>query len=122
EYLFDFRAGIHWGYDHAVTQEFGFILSGRIEVSNEGKNHSMSAGGFFYIPEMDQYELRSIEASRVLFLRKRYEKTGLSKEPEPKSIFGDASKVAAEPFMGNEHTRLQCLIPDDVAYDFAMNT
>ena len=23
--------------------------------------------------------------------------------------------------MGNEHARLQCLIPDDVAYDFAMN-
>jgi (S)-ureidoglycine aminohydrolase len=121
EYLLDIPARTRWGYDHALTQEFGFVLSGRIEISHEGETHSLSPGGFFFLPEMDQYELRSAEPSRVLLVRKRYEKTGLCKEPQSQALFGDASKVSSDSFMGNEHARLQCLIPDDIAYDFAMN-
>ena len=36
-------------------------------------------------------------------------------------MVGHESKIAAEPFLGNAHTRLQCLLPDTLAYDFAMN-
>jgi (S)-ureidoglycine aminohydrolase len=43
---------------------------------------------------------------------------GVSK-PEP--LTGNQSNIPAEPWMGNPHTRVQMLLPDDMSHDFAMN-
>src|SRR2546423_6739500 len=96
EYLLDFPAGTSWPYDHARTQEFGYVLSGRLQVTLEGQPHELSANGYFFIPEMKQYELKVIEKSRVLFLRKRYEPSGIHNSPNPIWIVGNASKAPAE--------------------------
>src|SRR5437879_4439417 len=121
EYLLDAPSGTIWRYDHAPTQEFGYVLSGRLGVSMEGESHQLSREEYFYIPEMQQYELKVIEPARVLFLRKRYESAGVHNSVNPGAIFGDASIAPSEPFMGNEHARLQMLLPDTIPYDFAMN-
>ena len=53
----------------------------------------------------------------LLVLRKRFEPHG----PPFTAVHGHESDVPALPWADNEHSRLQTLIPDDFAYDLAMN-
>jgi len=121
QYLIDLPNGNVQPFDHAFTQEFGFVLSGSLKVSIEGEDRVLGPGGFFYVPEMGQYEIKTESASRLLLLRKRFEKSGLRNEKDPEPILGSAVDVPSTPFADNPHARLQTLIPDDLRYDMAMN-
>jgi (S)-ureidoglycine aminohydrolase len=101
------------------TQTFLYVLGGGIEITIGGHRVLVAAGGFAYVPHAADYELRAPVASSVLLLRKRYEPVSGVAKPEP--ITGNQANVPAEPWMGNQHTRLQTLLPDDLSYDFAMN-
>jgi len=101
------------------TQTFLYVLSGGVELTITNHRVTIAAGGFAYVPHAAEYELRAPVASSVLLLRKRYEPLAGVTRPEP--LTGNQVNVPAEPWMGNEHTRLQMLLPDDLSYDFAMN-
>src|SRR5262245_9017637 len=102
-------------------QTFGYLLSGGGHITIEGDTQSLNGRTFFYVPEKTGYTVKVTEPTRLLLLRKRYEHLGLAKSPTPEPLVGHESKISAEPFLGNAHTRLQCLLPDTLAYDFAMN-
>jgi (S)-ureidoglycine aminohydrolase len=101
------------------TQSFFYILSGGVELTIENHRVTVAAGGFAYIPHAADYQLRAPVASSVLLLRKRYEPLSGVIKPEP--LTGNQVNIAAEPWMGDEHARLQMLLPDELSYDFAMN-
>jgi (S)-ureidoglycine aminohydrolase len=110
--------GVHQPGDDR-TQTFLYVLSGGVEVTIESHRVIVAAGGFAYVPHAADYEVRAPVASSMLLLRKRYEPvSGVAK---PEAITGNQANVPAEPWMGNEHTRLQTLLPEDCSYDFAMN-
>jgi (S)-ureidoglycine aminohydrolase len=101
------------------TQTFLYVLSGGLELTITGHRVVVAAGGFAYVPHASDYEVRAPVASSVLLLRKLFEPlTGVIK-PEP--LTGNVSNIPAETWMGNEHTRMQMLLPDEMAYDLAMN-
>src|SRR5262249_33025993 len=55
----------------------------------------------------------------LLMLRKVYEPAaGI---PSPRAVVGQESSVPGEPFLGDAGARLQALLPDEMAYDLAMN-
>jgi (S)-ureidoglycine aminohydrolase len=121
EYLIDLQPqkGAAISPDIQPAQTFGYVLSGAAKITIEGDTQALTTGSFFYLPEKIGYQFRASEPTRMLLLRKRYE--ALKRPGPPDPFVGHDSKVAAEPFLGNEHARLQCLLPDAIAFDFAMN-
>jgi (S)-ureidoglycine aminohydrolase len=103
------------------AQTLGYLLSGAGQITLEGDALSLTGGSFFYIPEKHDYTLKVTEPTRLLLLRKRYEPLGGKNAPNPEPLVGHEAGVSAEPFLGNPHARLQNLLPDTLAYDFAMN-
>jgi (S)-ureidoglycine aminohydrolase len=118
EYLFDIPPGKGAARGEARDQIFGYVLSGAAHVAVAGEARDLRTGGYFYVPEHEEWSLNAIESTKVLLLRKRFERCELG---APAPIIGNSADVPATPFAGNPHTRLQLLIPDELQYDFHMN-
>ncbi len=108
-------------------EHFLFVLEGIVELTlepggTEGQtagSHRLTAGGYALVPPRAGYRVRASEEATLLLLRKRYERLPEGSEFEP--IVGKEQDVPGEVYMGDEGALLQSLIPDDFAYDLAMN-
>ncbi|MFP4431977.1 MAG: (S)-ureidoglycine aminohydrolase [Spirochaetota bacterium] len=111
------------GGHHAADGEiehFLFVLDGSIELSlDTGGTSGLSAGGYALVPPGSGYRVQATEAATLLLLRKRYER--LPDGGDFEAIVGTEQEVPGEVYMGDEGAHLQSLIPDDLAYDLAIN-
>lgn len=111
------------GTHHAAdgrTQTFFYLHDGLVELSlAAAPPRRLEAGGFAFVPAHVDYRLRAAAPSTILALRKTYEPVEGIHPPEP--VLGNESQTPREPYMGNTAARLQTLLPDDPAFDMAMN-
>ena len=78
------------------------------------------AGSFFYVPAGQPWSLTAPKAGTQLTLfQKKY--VALPGVALPKSIIGDIAKVKGTPFLGDPAANLQVLLPDEPAFDMAVN-
>ncbi len=120
EYLLELERG-HVG-EHAADQRvefFFYVLSGRLTLKVDGKEHLLEAGGFALVPPRSGFAAAAEEPTRLLLLRKGY-------EPAPgiegfDLVTGNQARVNGSVYCGDPGARLQELIPNDLAFDLAMN-
>jgi (S)-ureidoglycine aminohydrolase len=101
-------------------ETFFYVLGGefRFQIGADTE-HRLERGGFAFIPPTADYSITADADGNLLMLRKAYEP--VSGIPAPRAIVGHQSSVPGEPFMRDEGARLQMLLPDEMAYDLAMN-
>ena len=97
-----------------------YVLAGEVEVElTPGVPHALGPGGFAYLPPESDGALRATKASELCVFEKRYEPiAGLA---PPEARVGLASDVPGVPFLGDPDARLQVLLPDEPAFDLAVN-
>ena len=120
--LIDLPAGAAGGFavDDGV-ETFYYVLNGggALNVEREGE-HVMRLGAYGLVPPGQTLRITAAAAAvRLLVLRKRYEPCG--DYPEARGYHGHADDVPAEVWGGNPASRLQTLLPEDPAFDLAMN-
>jgi (S)-ureidoglycine aminohydrolase len=121
QYLIDLPAGKRGDFapDDDI-ETFYYVLAGTGQFLNgHGIERPLAPGSFGLTPPTRGTSITATEPVRLLVLRKRY-------EPAPAiplfdGIYDAESRVPALPWADSEHMRLQTLIPDDFAYDLAMN-
>lgn len=100
-------------------EHFWFVLEGGIELAVDGVKRELDGGGYAWLPPGMTYQLRNQKASpsRVIWLRRRYEKLQGLVVPDP--IIANEREVSALP----QDTYLeQHLIPyENPAFDLAIN-
>jgi len=120
QYRVDLQTG--GGTKHSadnIVESLIYVLRGSIDLKIDQSNSPLFDGGFAFIPRAASYSLEAKTPTELLLLRKVFESApGIA---TPKAIVGSASQIKAEPYLGNEHAKLQLLIPDDLQYDMAMN-
>lgn len=81
----------------------------------------LSGGSFGLVPPGSavRFAADAGQPLRLLLLRKRYEPVEGIELFEP--LHGHESRVAKEPWADNPHSLLQTLLPDNFAFDLAMN-
>ena len=101
------------------SESFIYLLSGSAALRSGQDQYTLEAGGFAFIPHTRSLRLRASAPVKLLLLRKNYEAAaGI----EPAGLFvGNERDVEAAIYMGNEHARLQTLLPDEMRFDLAMN-
>lgn len=97
------------------TQRFVYVLSGEVRIDNR----VLSADGYAWLPPDSAMRLVVVEPGQLLVFDKPYVER--ANTPVPDTVFGHADEVTAEPFMGDPHARLAALLPDDPAFDLAIN-
>jgi (S)-ureidoglycine aminohydrolase len=100
-------------------QRFLYVLEGALKVEANGAVKPVAQGGYAYIPQAATHTVTSTAKSRAVVIEKKYIRS--TAVTFGAAIFGDASKVASTPLMGDADLQVQVLIPDKPEYDFAVN-
>jgi (S)-ureidoglycine aminohydrolase len=109
-----FEAGGELG--PAALQRFFWVLEGKLQVAGK----TFEAGGYGYLPAGQNETLRAVMPARVAIIEKPY--IPLKDMAPPVAFFGDEATVEPEPLAGDDDMDLRTLLPNDLAFDFAMNT
>lgn len=100
-------------------ETFFYVLSGEGSLTVDGGKYRLTSGGFALVPANSGYEWTASADSAVLMLKKAYETVaGVALPP---LVVKNEADVPAEVYLGDEGSRLQTLIPDEPAFDLAMN-
>jgi (S)-ureidoglycine aminohydrolase len=102
------------------TQTFGYVMDGGAAVAVGSKKRRLKAGGFFFCPAGSEWSLVFPKmGTRVMLFQKKY--AALQGVRAPRAVLGDQSRVRGTPFLGDPAANLQVLLPDEPAFDMAVN-
>ncbi|HTD23063.1 MAG TPA: (S)-ureidoglycine aminohydrolase [Terriglobales bacterium] len=118
EYTAEFEPGGHLGPTEG--QRFLYVLEGEIEVSAGRKKQRLSRDGYAYLPADGKHHVLAAARARAVVIEKPYLK--LKGRAAPQALFGNERMVVGQPLMGDEALEVRTLLPDDFAFDFAVNT
>jgi (S)-ureidoglycine aminohydrolase len=104
----------------ASGQRFLYVLTGELALTIGEKNHLLRPGGYAYLPTAADHRVRAMTLAKAAVIEKHYEP--LPHVPAPSVIVGDESQISEVPLMGDPSLRVRALLPDNDAYDFAVNT
>jgi (S)-ureidoglycine aminohydrolase len=111
QYTAEFAAGGSLG--PAESERFLYVLEGEVTVDAS----TLGAESYAYLPPGCPARVTAKAAARAVVIEKVYD----GREP-PEMFTGDARTVASRALMGDEDLQVRTLIPDNPAYDFAVNT
>lgn len=102
------------------SQLFFYVVSGRSRATAGGRTQELARGHYIYIPAGKEYSLENMEkGTQLLSFHKVYEP--LEGFAPPDVLFGNAANIAANEYLGDPALRLQVLLPDELAFDMAVN-
>lgn len=111
------------------TQRLIYVLDGELTLTEPGKDepHSISAGGYAYLPTEYAHTLTAHTRARVAVIEKPFlpldpAHAEALDEPWPEFVIGREDEVASTPLNGDDGLQVRSLLPDSPAYDFACNT
>ena len=119
-YLIDLPPGASGQFPAEQSIEtFHYVVSGSGRF--DGVAEPLSAGSFALIPPGSpaRYTADPEQPMRLLLLRKRYEEADGIEMFKP--LVGHESRVEKKVWAENPHSLLQTLVPDELAFDLAMN-
>jgi (S)-ureidoglycine aminohydrolase len=103
----------------APFQRFLYVLEGKLELNAGGSTYALAPGGFAYLPQGVPHNVRAQVSSRAALIEKPYEPQA---GPTPEIVVGNEEAVSTVLLGGDEGLRVRSMMPDSVAYDFAVNT
>jgi (S)-ureidoglycine aminohydrolase len=118
EYTAEFGAGGELGC--AAGQRFIFVIEGGVELEVGGKSSELSVRGYAFVPEGLRHRVVATKISRVAVIEKPYQPLD-SVEP-PHFIVSSEDAVSSHPLEEDPALEVRCLLPDEMTYDFAVNT
>ena len=99
---------------------FVYVLSGSCRANLAGKRYNLATGNYLYLPPEHDFDFAHAKpGTQLLIFQKRFEP--LAGVGTPDLLVGSERKVSGQPFLGNEDARLQVLLPDQPAFDMAVN-
>jgi len=103
-----------------TNQYFVYVIEGAASILLEERRRRLEAGSYVYLPAGADVQLKSDgPATRLLIFQKPYHP--LAGVAKPAAIVGHERDIKGQPFLGNEDARLQVLLPDEPAFDMAVN-
>jgi (S)-ureidoglycine aminohydrolase len=103
-----------------LHQRFVYVLEGAVEITLGNKRHILEKDDYAYVPERALHHVTASAASRLAVIEKAYKP--LEGIAAPKPIIASEKRVKGQPLMGDRDLVVRGLLPDAMAFDFAVNT
>jgi (S)-ureidoglycine aminohydrolase len=113
QYTVEFEEGGVLGA--ATAQRFIYVLEGELQVGSR----NLSAGDFAYAHQGSTATVGAKRTARAEVIEKVYQQ--ISGHSGPESFTGRESQINSETLEGDSSIEVRHLVPDDVAFDFAVN-
>jgi (S)-ureidoglycine aminohydrolase len=102
------------------VQRFLYVLEGLAELATENLSKTLKAGSYAYLPVGAAHTLKAQQATRLAVIEKPYEPLGSTAAPE---VYVDQESTRTPVALGGDpDLQVRSLLPDDAAFDFAVNT
>lgn len=118
QYTAEFEAGGELG--SSMVQRFIYVIEGEIAVELNGERSQLNARGFAYLPEWCSPRVSAAKPSRVAVIEKQYQ--ALKSVEPPAAIISSEDKISAHALNDDPALQVKCLLPDEMGFDFAVNT
>ena len=119
QYTAEFEAGGELGGTRA--QRFLFVMEGAVKLETPDKQFKLGARGYAYLPEALTHRIDGHESEPRGRDRKALSKC--SHRPTlPQLIISHEDSVASHPLGDDPDLQVKCLLPDELSFDFAVNT
>lgn len=119
--LVTFEAGGRATFPANDVETVAYFESGGATVTiGREPPHGIAPGGYFFAPAGEAWSMAAPKpGTRVTLFQKKFAPLAGLAAPGP--LFGDASKIPGQPFLGDADARLQTMLPDEPAFDLAVN-
>jgi len=118
QYTAEFEAGGELGSTPA--QRFIFVIEGRLKLEVDGKSSELSTRGYAYVPQGLHHRVTATTGSRVAVIEKHYH--ALDSVNPPRAILSTEDAISSHPLGDDPGLQVKCLLPDEMSFDFAVNT
>jgi (S)-ureidoglycine aminohydrolase len=95
-------------------------MEGAVKLETPDKQSELVARGYAHAPAGLQHRITATEKSRVAVIEKSYE--SLAGVAPPHLIVSHEDRVASHPLGDDSGLQVKCLLPDEISFDFAVNT
>ncbi len=102
------------------AQRFIFVLEGEVALQVEGSRSELGVGGYAYFPEGSPHRVMAKKPARTVVIEKRY--IAVESVASPRVIISSEDAVSPHPLNDDPDLQVKCLLPDEVNFDFAVNT
>jgi (S)-ureidoglycine aminohydrolase len=102
------------------AQRFVYVLSGAADLATDTSFYSLAPSDYAFIPAGLSHTLTAQGATRLAIIEKNYQP--LAGVAAPTLLVGSEAKVASIALMGDIDLQVRSLLPDQPAFDFAVNT
>jgi (S)-ureidoglycine aminohydrolase len=103
-----------------MAQRFVFVMEGAVQLDVNNQQSQLGTRGYAYVPAGLVHRITATQKSRVAVIEKAYET--LPTVPPPHLIASHEDKVASHPLADDPGLQVKCLLPDEMSFDFAVNT
>jgi (S)-ureidoglycine aminohydrolase len=100
-------------------ERFVFLLHGLLDVRSNDRTTALAPNSCAFVPAGEHLSLEAAEPSRLVIFEKKY--VPLSGIAGPTARLAQVDADLAVPFQGDSSARLQTLLPDEPAFDLAVN-
>jgi (S)-ureidoglycine aminohydrolase len=118
QYTAEFESGGELGGTDA--QRFIYVLEGSLQLEVDGPKNKLGANAYAYLPAGSQHRVVAASSSRAAVIEKPYQP--LSSAMPPKLLISSEDRVSSHALGDDPGLQVKCLLPDDMAFDFAVNT
>lgn len=118
QYTAEFEAGGELG--STTAQRFIYVLDGTLRVEIGKKKSELGPRSFAYFPEGLPHRVTALKPSRVAVIEKPYQALPSTKPPQ--AIVSSEDTIESHPLEDDPALQVKCLLPDEMSFDFAVNT
>src|ERR1700730_19258483 len=118
QYTAEFESGGELGSTPA--QRFIFVIEGGVKVEVGGKSSELSLRGYAFLPQGLHHRVVAAKASRVAVIEKLYQI--LDSVASPQLIISNEDEISSHALGDDPSLQVKCLLPDEMRFDFAVNT
>ena len=118
EYTAEFEANGELGT--TLVQRFFYVLEGAVELELGSRRDQLLARAFAYIPEGIQHRVTASKTSRIAVIEKPYR--ALRSVAPSCAIVSSEDAISPHALNDDPDLQVKCLLPDELPFDFAVNT
>lgn len=118
QYTAEFEANGELG--DTPGQRFVYVLEGSVRITTDGKQAELGPGGYAYFPHKSVHQVTASIKGRVAVIEKTY--VPLKDAQPPRTIISSEDKVSSSALNNDPDLQVKCLLPDELSFDFAVNT
>ncbi len=118
EYTAEFETKGELGSTRA--QRFIYVIDGDVKLEAGEKTKKLGPSAYAFIPEGLPHLVSAVKASRVIVIEKPYQ--ALDSVEPPHVIISNEDATSSHPLNDDPALQVKCLLPDEMSFDFAVNS